>query len=97
MKNLIEKSFEIDPSSYFVNSNGERIDRYRNICVEIKTDDGVVFYNIYRGSVVAESVGHISSRRVNKLGYEGKSIWKMYENKDKFESAIKRIEKMISK
>lgn len=97
MENLVKKSYEICEGSYFVSADGERINRYRNVCVEVQTEDGVVFYNIYRGAVKSEGHGHISSRRVNNLGYEGKSIWKMYDDNVKFENAIKRIEKMISK
>lgn len=95
MENLIEKSYEIDQRSYYVKASGEKVSRYRTICVRVETDNEVIHYDIYRSAMPQEAHGHISSRRVSHLGYEGKSYWKIYYENDKFERAIKRIEKLI--
>lgn len=93
MENLIEKSYLIDQFSYYLKPCGEKVSRYKGLCVKVETDNEIIHYDIYRSALPQEAVGHISSRRVNYLGYEGKSYWKIYHDNDKFEKAIKRIEK----
>lgn len=95
MENLIAKSYEIDQFSWHVKSNGEKISRYKIVCVKVETNNEIIHYDIYRSAMPQEAHGHISSRRVSHLGYEGKSYWKIYHDNDKFERAIKRIEKLI--
>jgi hypothetical protein len=98
MENLIEKSYEIDPRSYSITSSGEEIPHYRNIGVKIENEEGTIHYNIRRSAIRSEcALGHINSRRYSKSGYNEKTYWKIYHDNDKFEKAIKRIEKMISK
>jgi hypothetical protein len=95
MENLIAKSYEIDTRSYFLLASGEKVSRYKIVYVKIETDNEIIHYDIYRSAMPQEAHGHISSRRVSHLGYEGKSYWKIYYDNDKFERAIKRIEKLI--
>ena len=95
MENLIAKSYELDQFSYYVKSSGEKVSKYKILCVKVETDNEIIHYDIYRSSMSQEAHGHISSRRVSHLGYEGKSYWKIYYDNDKFERAIKRIEKLI--
>ena len=96
MENLIEKSYEIDQRSYYVTASGEKVLRHRIVCVQIETDNELITYDIYRSALPQEAAGHISSRRVSHLGYSGKDYWKIYYDNDKFERAIKRIQKMIN-
>jgi len=98
MENLIEKSYEINPRSYSLYPTGEKVPHYHTVCVELETETDLIKYEIRRSAIREQAaVGHISSRRVSHLGYGGKDYWKIYHDNDKFEKAIKRIQKMISK
>jgi len=98
MENLIKKSYEIDPRSYSITASGEEIPHYRIICIKIENEEETIHYDIRRSAIRSEcALGHINSRRYSKSGYREKTYWKIYHDNDKFEKAIKRIEKMISK
>jgi hypothetical protein len=98
MENLIEKSYEIDPGSYSVTASGEEIPHYRIITIKIQNEEEAIHYDIRRCAIRNGcSLGHINSRRYSNSGYNEKNYWKIYHDNDKFEKAIKRIEKMISK
>lgn len=99
MENLIAKSYEINPGSYSVTASGEEIPHYHIISIKIQNEEETIHYDIRRSAIrsTGATIGHINSRRYSKSGYNHKNYWKVYDDNVKFENAIKRIEKMISK
>lgn len=92
MKNLIKKSFEIDPNCFNVKKDGTKTPIHQVVTVKIPSGDFDVYYSIQRGNGISES--YIEMRKVNTFHhYTCNTYWKWYEDNTKFENAIKRIEK----
>lgn len=91
---LLSKTFEKSTNVFSVLNDGERIANLKYVIVRIYEGNFKTAYTIHRDS--RNSIHTIEMTKGNNH-FDRESRYKIYEDVESFERAIKRIEKMCNK